>query len=154
MPVYEIINPSDKCTLEAPGDAVAAVAVLLLGQGAFGVERCDGDTMRPILPFFRFASNAEVALEAWARDELGTPLDDNISAHKSLLAAALESVLYGSAEDRRVYHRALDLIDDPTKRQQWRDEWEDSRRSSMNKICGAAWSMARAMASEGAITNA
>lgn len=37
---------------------------------------------------------------------------------------------------------------DDDKRQQWREQWEDDNRSSTNKICQYAWSMADSLESK------
>ena len=51
MPYYEIVNPSDACTIEAPDDNTAAIAVILLGEGKYGCEKENGESINTLLMF-------------------------------------------------------------------------------------------------------
>jgi len=52
-------------------------------------------------------------------------------------------VLIGDAAHRKAFEKGLELIDDPVKREQWREHWLDERRTSMNNIGGRAWGLAK-----------
>jgi hypothetical protein len=51
---YEIINPSDKCFLQADSDIVASAAAIILGSGAYGLR---DDKDRPLPSMFLFGDN-------------------------------------------------------------------------------------------------
>ena len=116
--IYEISNPSDPYTMKCDDFKVAAVAVLLLGRGAYVIEGT------PVL----------IALEDIALEEF-------IPAHRNEIALALESVMIGSKADREQVEIELQGIpvDD-------RDEWLAERhhriRSSLNDIRSKAQRLA------------
>lgn len=93
---YEIINPSDYCTIDAPSETLAGAAVLLLGEGKYGVATIDGDGTR-ILPLFPFGGH-----ETWLREHAIDP--DGFSAwigeHLVELADALDTVALRPGAER------------------------------------------------------
>lgn len=72
-------------------------------------------------------------------------LDIFIADNREAVSKSLGSVLYGDFVDRDTYNAGIELIDDPEKRDVWKRRWEDSRRTSMSRICQRAWELCRIM---------
>jgi len=131
LAIYEIINPSDAYSLESDDFAVACVITCLLGEGKYGLMDAEGDTVMPILLFGTH--------EKWFPEQFGKTLKqllDEISSGK--LADCMDSVVIGDAKDRVMFYQAINLIDDPIKKQEWRNAWHNKKRSSLNDIGGYA----------------
>ena len=140
--LYELINPSDPVTFEAPDLKVAALVTIILGQGQYGAQPVDDSAEGvPIMLFFGGA--AEWWTERWPEE----PMDGAGDRDATRLAAALRTVCYGGKEDRQLYDSALRAIDDPEKRAAFVAEWNDRKRSSMNNIMGRAHSLAASLES-------
>ena len=137
--LYEIINMSDKYTIEVKSLDVAFVACLLLGDGQYAFQPI-GEGVE--VPLFLFGG-----AEEWCKKQFNEEIGDTISrvtnAKAEELAECFDSVLIGAAEDRQAYRDGLELIDDPNKREMWRNRWHDERRSSLNDIGGRAYEMAK-----------
>lgn len=133
--LFEIINPSDPYTIEAPDLKVAAVACVLLGNGKLGFQGIDCEAE---VPLFLFGGYDE-----WFTKHCGGDFKSVMAqvteSRLSELADCLDSVLIGDAAHRKSFQKGLELIDDPVKREHWLDE----RRSSMDNIGGHAWSIAK-----------
>jgi hypothetical protein len=137
--LYEIINPSDAYTLEGDDFEAACFAVLVLGQGQYALEPQERDA--PGMGLFVFGG-----AEDWWLKQFGYPLQeasDRIGRER--LAAALESVLIGSADNRRTFKAAEAFITDPVKRREYMEQYHDRKRSSLNDIGGRAMKMAAAL---------
>ena len=144
MKQYEIINMSDACTIEAESPEVAAVAVIILSNGSFGLNDEEGETVLPLLAF-----GGNEALDSWLEERgiesLGAYIDEN----REVIATALDSVMYGKFIDRLAYNKGIELLEgDSAKLQEWKDHWEDARRTSMSQICKTAWHWARDLRGE------
>jgi hypothetical protein len=127
---WEIINPSDKYTLQAADFATAAAACLLLGEGRYGLDpESDG---QPRCPLFLFGGHDDFIAEHFGGD-----LSAWIDAHVEAVAECLDSVLLGGFGRRRDYDAAVAAIDDPVKLAVFREAWLD-KRSSLNNIGGYA----------------
>lgn len=129
MPVYELINPSDPYTFEAPDIEHAGVAAAMLSPmyGAQSVENPDEET--PLM----------FGWDEWLKDR---GIDEKwIDTHAGELAKVFESFLIGSAKDRQDVLSMLQLIPEE-KRKQWRDERQNRHRSSLNKIGEKAYQLA------------
>lgn len=139
--IYEIINPSDPVTIEADDDKVAAAAVFFLGEGAYGVRSADG---RNVLPVLAFAG--ERAAVEWL-EEHGI-VENFVSSMRLPIALALQSAIVCRAADR------VDLIASVKAGGGDTDAalaaWNETKRTSMNDICGRAHSLARVMRRNGA----
>lgn len=130
--LYEIINPSDKYTLEAESHEIACIACVFLGRGQYSLEPQDGSDLG--CPFFMFGNDPD----QWWKETFGRTLSEALDGcDKAELAKCLESVLLGSYEDREVYDAAIAAIDDAEKAEAFRRKWHD-KRSSMNDIGGNA----------------
>ena len=125
--IYEIANPSDAYTMKCDNFHVAAVAVAILGNGAYGIEGT------PVL----------FGWDDWLTAQK-INLDTFIPEHREQIALALESVLIGSKGDREEVEATLKRIL-PGQREAWLAERHDKRRSSMNDIGAKAQRMAQAL---------
>lgn len=134
MHVWEIINPSDAYTIEAPTFPIAAAATLMLGEGRLGLSPENEDD--PSLPLFLFGGH-----EKFVADYFDGDLTAFLMANEAGIADALDSVLLGGFGRRADYAAAMAAIDDPAKREAFREKWQD-KRSSLNDIGHAAWRLA------------
>lgn len=132
MPVYELINPSDPYTFEAPNIEVAGAAVVLLSP-AFGAKRV-GDEVDERTPML-------VGWEEWMKEH---GIDDDAwwDAHRGQVADALDSFLIGKLAHRQ---DVLDMLAElpEGKREAWRARRQDRHRSSINEIGETAYDLAR-----------
>ena len=131
MNVYEVINPSDETTCEAESLAVAAFSTLLVCS-QYGVMNAAEESDR----FFDCFQGIAAFAATW-----GEPKEFG-ERNAEAIIACLESFAYLSPRERRRYKPALELIDDPEKRRLFRDEHEDSARTSTTQICKRAWRLA------------
>lgn len=127
---WEIINPSDKYTLQARDFATAAAVCLLLGEGRYGLrpEHEDGQEC----PMFLFGGH-----ETFLAEHFGGDLSAWITEHKDAMVECLDSVLLGGFGRRADFDAAVAAVDDPEKLEAFREAWLDNR-SSMNNIGGYA----------------
>ena len=136
MPIYELINPSDPYTFEAPNIEVAGAAVVLLSTN-FGAVRVgdDVDERTPML----------FGWDDWLA-ERGIDTDW-VDDRAEEIADALDSFLIGSLSARQ---DVLDMLDElpEENRQSWRDRRQDRHRSSMNQIGEAAYQTAMSLRAE------
>jgi hypothetical protein len=130
VPVYELINPSDAYTFEAPNIEVAGVAAVMLSTG-FGATRVldDVEESTPIL----------FGWDDWL-SERGIN-SDWIDEHAVEIADALDSFLIGGPGTRRDVQSMMEMLP-PEKQQEWRDKRQDRERSSMNRIGESAYRIA------------
>jgi hypothetical protein len=128
----EIINPSDRYTLETDNFDAAAVAIAMLGNGKLGLQSLEDDELSTPILF---------GWDSWLRDR-GIDLDKFIPENLEPMAAALESVVIGDESDRRGYLGVLKACDNPAK---WQIDYHDEHRSSMNDIGRAAWNLAECL---------
>ena len=131
MKTWELINPSDKVTFEAPSLEVAAFCAVLLSPH-YGVRCVENESES----FFEFMGAVHVFESRWGKAA------DFLVSHETEIADCLDSFAYLSAGERTRYKRAIELIDDPEKRQRFRDEHEERARSSISAICKRAWKYA------------
>ncbi len=141
---WEVINPSDKYTLQARDFATAAAACLLLGEGRYGLDPETDD--QPRCPLFLFGGHEE-----FVTYHFGGDLSAWIDGHVESVAECLDSVLLGGFDRRRDYDAAVSAIDDPSKLAAFRDAWLD-KRSSLNNIGGYASRLAAHLRGEGEAT--
>lgn len=136
MKQYDVINISDPCTVESDDPIAAAVGVLMISEGGFGLTSEDGETILPILMLG--------GVEEWLKAKEIEDLGDYIRANRIAIADALDSCMYGDFNDRAAYNKGLELVaGDEAKTKEWKDHWEEKRRTSMSKICQAAWAYAK-----------
>lgn len=127
--IYEIVNPSDPYTMVAENEAVAFVACLLLGRGAYGLR--EGE--REACPLFRFGGDPE----AWLKEKHGVGIDETIAQNKQELVRVLRSVQIGTRSDRATLDEAIEKCG-----REWMLRRHDEKRSSLNDIGRRAWLIA------------
>ncbi|MFA3512355.1 hypothetical protein [Acinetobacter baumannii] len=136
--IFELINPSDKCTFEAPNLKIAAIVTCVLGNGQYSAKGMQHDLD---VPFFLFGGHEE-----WFVSRFGTNFEETLiqvrNAEKKDLVDSFNSVLLGSYLDRTAFFKAYNLIKDPAEQNKWRRQWLDERRSSFNNVCERAWNYA------------
>jgi hypothetical protein len=131
MAVYELINPSDPYTFEAPDILVAGVAVCMLSS-AFGANRIsdDIDESTPVIFGWQEWLDSHGIDAAW------------VKAHRAEIADALDSFLIGDANGRVDVQTMLAELPEE-KREAWRAQRQDRHRTSMNKIGEGAYVLAK-----------
>jgi len=131
MPIYELINPSDPYSFEAPNLKIAAAAVVMLSP-AFGARRC-GDDVEECTPIL-------FGWEDWLSEH---GIDESwVAQHRAEIADALDSFLIGDYTRRQDVVDMLDMLS-PDKREEWRARRQDRHRSSLNQIGKTAYEYAR-----------
>lgn len=138
--LYEIINPSDAYTFEAKEFAVAAVSMVLLGEGRLAAKPVgEGSEGAPEVPLLLFGGAEEwFEKNLFPLEKMGDFLDEN--AEK--VASALDSVVIGEILDRSLFLSAMERIV-PELQEAFKIEWHDRKRSSLNDIGREAWEMAK-----------
>ena len=129
--IYNLINPSDPITFDAPDLKTAALVTMVLGSGRYAAEPEDNSTEG--VPLMMFGGGLE-----WWSAHFDEPLDGSFDRNAAPLAAALRSVCCGSKTDRHLFDSALRAIPDQSARDAFVAEWNDRKRSSMNDIMGFA----------------
>lgn len=140
--IYEITNPSDAYTIEPAAFREGAIAVLLLGNGSYGMKPVGASKDAPALPIFLLGGAKE-----WADAEVGGDLEAWLAEPANLraTAAALDTVLIGSPHDQRELRDALAGMPDAEKRVAYLAAWKERRRSSLNNIGARAEQLASAL---------
>lgn len=137
--IYEIVNPSDAVTIEAQDSVLASIAIIVLGNGQYGLYDEDGRTVLGI-----FALSSPEKLIEWLRDNgvEDTKMDEFYAKNGEEIAAILESVVYGDIKDRK---SITALTESMTKADRLKAiaKYNDSKRSSMNDIGSAAFELAK-----------
>lgn len=87
---FEIVNPSDPYTLEAPSLDVAAVACSFLGDGKYGLKALDSDRSNDV-PIFLLGGHDEWCLKKFSLNFKDTA-DHVIYTKREELAKCLDSV--------------------------------------------------------------
>jgi len=135
--LYEIVNPSDPYTIEAPSLDVAAMASILLGQGEYSFTSLDdGESV----PMFSFGGGDE-----WAKKQFNEDLMEMsnrvMDTKLSEVADCLDSVLYGDAKDRVDFLAETVDLDRPNF-EAARILRQQDKCSSLNDIGSRAYRMA------------
>src|SRR3990172_5720522 len=93
---FEIVNPSDPYTMEAPDMEIAAVAVVLLGEGMYPLTGVGEAAGRNVPPFL-FGGQDE-----WFVTQFGVNFEDTadrvMACRREELALAFDSVTLQRAE--------------------------------------------------------
>lgn len=137
--IYDIVNPSDAVTIEAGDSVLASIAIIVLGNGQYGLYDEDGRTVLGI-----FALSTPEKLIEWLRDNgvEDTKMDEFYAKNGDEIATILESIVYGDASDRKAI-TALTESMTKTDRLKAVAKYNDSKRSSMNDIGTAALELAK-----------
>lgn len=148
MICYDIINPSDAATFLAPDREIAVATLALIAEGHYAGQALARDGKRLPeheaealrVPLFIGDGSYE---EWWQQAGYSEgPIEVVFRTRQAELVAALRSVAYGDLEDRRTYESACAAITEPDKLAQFKRDWEDRRRTSMNRIVQRAWAWA------------
>jgi len=136
MGAYDVINPSDPYTFEAPDLEIAAAAIFLVGGGHYAAEPFEKGQDR--VPIFLFGGSDE-----WAKEKFGADLETWFNRLKATrlpeICAALESFLYGGRLAREDWQgRSIEE----------RAAYNERHRTSMNNIGKRAFSIAASLRSE------
>jgi len=132
--LFEIINPSDKCTIVAPDLEIAGLACCLIGVGKYALQEIGGTNE---VPLFLFGGQDE-----WFVDNFGVAFDEALDralanrGHE--LAACLESTLVGDEKERDQFDALVASAKTDKEREDIVLKWNDEHRSSVNDICGRA----------------
>lgn len=135
--ICELINPSDPYTLEIEPGAfdAAALAVWLVGRGAFGLKTVGVSVSEyqstPVL----------FGWQEWARGRYLPSVDAYLAAHRREIAAACDSVMIGSVDIRQAFVTAIRYMA-PERVREYRAEIYDQQRTSLNRIGEAFWAYA------------
>ena len=127
--IFELVNPSDAVTFECEDVRVACVAVLVLGEGKYGLTDTKGDS---VLPLFMFGGMDPV--NAWFKEQ--HDIDDVMewmNAHLEEMATFLDSMVYGSVKERQLFLDAVSKMN-AEDAADFKEKWFDQKRSSMNNI--------------------
>ena len=127
----EISNPSDPYTIEVGDDPrPACAAVLLLGEGHYGLHEEGGED---VMPIFLFGGAVE-----WLAKHGIPDLPAYLTAHAVEIADALDTVMIGKRSERARMERVLAAIASAEDRQKARAAWLDEKQTSLNDIGGRA----------------
>lgn len=135
--IYEIINPSDAYTIKSESKAVACLACLMVGEGQYGLQDEEGESL---LPFFMFGGDPNT----WFKEEFGLELGAFIDDSLEEIADCLDTIIIGSINTRQGVEAMLEAISDPVEREKALAAWQDKKRSSMNDIGSHAKALAKA----------
>jgi hypothetical protein len=144
--IFEFINPSDPYHFEAPDLEIATVVTFILGEGKGAADQVgiENEEERLEVPMFLFGGELDW-IQATFHKPMDEFLDDVKTNRRQELIKSLESVTIGSLNDYKIYHKTLDLIDDPVKRDQYREMYHDEKRSSVNDFGSYAWKVAKSL---------
>lgn len=136
--IYEVVNPSDPVTIESDSDTTASVAILLVGQGKYGLRR-DGDTVMPLLFLAEEEDLSRWLTENGVAGGLGG-LQKFIDENTPEIASTLDTAMVASPSDRAAIAETIRASGgDQVKAIR---AWNEAKRSSMNNICGACFKIA------------
>jgi hypothetical protein len=139
MPLFEFINPSDPYFFEAPDLEIATVLVALMSEGKAAAQEVNGDLKVPLMLFGDPSQ--------WFKENFGKTISEVLdhvhNERTEELIKALESFMIGSLEDRNLYFKTLELIDDPKKKTKFKKEYINQKQSSCNDFQSYAQGLAR-----------
>lgn len=138
--LFEIVNPSDQCTLVAESLELAAVCVCFLGEGRYSLKWLDCESE---VPLFLFGGSDE-----WFKKNFNSTTEESFenafTNQLTELIKIFESVLLGGKDQRELFELKQKGMNEAEKAA-FRIQWNDERRTSMNNICGRALEIAEGM---------
>lgn len=137
MTIYTLINPSDPYTFEAPSDEIAALAVLLLGNGAYGADNEQGEQVVPVMLGQDYGR-----IDRWYQDRFGRCLEDGLEALGRQAGDCLGTFFLGSVADYRSLVAVLAGMEDRQVRAFLR-VWHSQHQTSTNNIGQVAHRLGR-----------
>ena len=140
--IYEIINPSDACTIAAESDLIAWVAVLELSGGRYNIAPKDGSRS---FPFFPLGPTNEGVAKV-LRDEFCETRSHLhiLMAHIDEFITCFDSFVYGSFSERELYDKEMTSIPDNIARAVYKTQHRNAHHNSLNNIGALATSRANA----------
>lgn len=145
--LFEITNPSDPYTMEAPDLEIAACAVCLLGSGQYGLNELGGDKTGN-MPVFLLNDHDAWFTKQFGKD-FGATLNAVLMTRRHALAAALASIRIGSAAMRRKFDADLAKLGSDDEAAMFLTAFHDKHRTSLNDIGRHAWAMGIAVLEHG-----
>ena len=138
--IYDLCNPSDPVTFDAPSTEAALCATALVGEGHYSADPVEGDAIR--IPIFMLGG-----FDEWmAANMNGANLGDLIEANRDSVIQTLRSFVTGSVADRKMFDLSMSHIQNHADRVEFARKWDDMKRSSMNAIARTAHDIAERMA--------
>jgi uncharacterized protein YukE len=138
--IYEVVNPSDQCTIEAENELLACCAIVVLGEGAYGLYDEKGTAILPI-----FLLQDPQRLIDWLNERGISPdkMDEFYAKNGEEVADILESIAYGSIQERKAI---LAVCEGKSAKETKAAlaKWNDEKRSSLNDISKACRQIAKA----------
>src|SRR3990172_8047358 len=93
--IYDVVNPSDPCTIMAEGDTkeicdgIATAVAILIGSGQYGAKNEEGE----VEGLFIFSKNPDAAADAHFTEKHGLALMPFIESNALKIAECLESAV-------------------------------------------------------------
>ncbi len=138
--LFNIINPHDPYTLEAPDLEIAANAIALIGKGAYGLHELSGDQSGHV-PMFPIDGHDEWFTKQFGRD-FKASLEHVMATRSDALSKALASVFVGTPADKREFDRDAAACADEAEFHKLLTTRHDALRGSSNDIGRFAWGLA------------
>jgi hypothetical protein len=139
--IYEFVTVSDPITFIAENDSIAWIVASLLAEGKEGCTREDGKSINTMTAFAPESKRPEIYMEYIGTENIG----EYVKEHKKEIADAFRSFAYGSINERKQYDAAIAAITDPEKLKQFKEQHEDTQRTSMSRWVNYAWSLGEKM---------
>lgn len=144
--LFNIVNPHDPYTLEAPDLEIAANAIALIGQGQYGLHELSGDQSGNV-PMFPIDGHDEWFTKQFGRD-FAASLSYCMENRADELSKALASVFIGTPAYRHEFDaEARDCVDEE-EFQSLLAKRHDAKRGSLVDIGRIAWGMADMVAAK------
>jgi len=134
--LFEVINPSDPYTCIADDIKIAQAAILVLGDGIYGLKCIDDGEDYSVCLLFADEKTAEAIL----KDIFGN-FEKYLKDNKVEIADCLESFWCGSVAERNIYDELMKVLPND-ERINKKKELHNKRRSSLNNIGEVAWQLA------------
>jgi len=139
--LFKIINPHDPYTLKADDPRVAMAAVLIIGEGKYGLDDEKGESYPTLCMCLTDKELTELITRTFGEGGLATFVEDN----RESIADCLDSVMSVGFSERCLYEEALAFMDSDEKREAYRAKVHDRIRSSMTDLGTYAWKSAKAL---------
>lgn len=135
--IHEIINPSDKYTIECDDMKLLTATIFILGEGMYSTSSKETDFKVPITVF------GPVDGLTFFKETFGEDLSVYIQKNKSLLSDCLWSVCLGDETQREYYFSELNKRKTDEEKDIFIKKYYDKNQSSMNDIGGRAIAFSR-----------
>jgi hypothetical protein len=140
MKTYEVINPSDPYTFQAPDRQIATLTIFVLST-KFAATCVSHPGDEEDVPLFLLGGWKEWWEDTFPEEDLQATFEKRSDE----VVEALESMLYGRMEDRAQFGRLTGPIEDNDALRDMRIKWNDENRTSLNDISAAAYAAAASL---------